>query len=179
MSVKIGDIAPDFRADTTEGRIHFHDWLGESWAVLFSQPRDLTTVGTSEFGSMESIRAEFDRRGVRIIGLSCEPIGTCEGWGSGIEEMQRTPPSYPIIADIDLNVSKLYGMLPRDVIEGLAGHRTPVFHETVRNLFVIAPDKKVKVILACPLIPERLFELVLRVIDTFELAVNDKVVMPA
>ena len=178
MSVKIGDIAPDFRADTTEGRIHFHEWLGESWAVLFSHPRDLTPVGTLEFGTIESIRAEFDRRGVRIIGLSRDPIGTREGWGSEVEEMQRTPPSYPIIADIDLNVSKLYGMLPVDVIEGLAG-RAPVFHETVRNLFVIAPDKKVKVILACPLSPERLFDLVLRVIDTFELAVDDKVVMPA
>jgi thioredoxin-dependent peroxiredoxin len=178
MSVKIGDIAPDFQADTTEGRIHFHDWLGESWAVLFSHPRDLTPVGTLAFGSMESIRAEFDRRGVRIIGLSCDPIGTREDWGSEVEGIQRTPPSYPIIADIDLNVSKLYGMLPVDVIEGLAG-RTPVLDETVRNLFVIAPDKKVKLILACPLTPERIFDLVLRVIDTLELAVNNKVVMPA
>jgi alkyl hydroperoxide reductase subunit AhpC len=178
MSVKIGDIAPDFRADTTEGTIHFHDWLGESWAVLFSHPKDLTPVVNLEFRSMESIKAEFDRRRVRIIGLSCDLVGTRGDWGREVEKTQGTPLSYPIIADIDLNVSKLYGMLPVDGIEGLAGP-TPVFHETVRNLFVIAPDKKVKVILACPLTPERNFDLVLRVIDTLELAVDDKVVMPA
>ena len=178
MSVQIGEVAPDFQADTSEGIIRFHDWLGESWAVLFSHPKDFTPVLTTEFGNMESIKLEFDRRGVKIIGLSRDPIGAHKEWEHDIEETQRTAPAYPIIADIDFNVSKLYGMLPVDVIDDPAG-RTPAFNRTVRNLFVIAANKKVKLILAYPVKVERIFDVVLRVIDSLELTVNDKVVTPA
>jgi alkyl hydroperoxide reductase subunit AhpC len=178
MSVKIGDVAPDFEADTTEGRIRFHDWLGESWAVLFSHPNDFTPVRTTEFGDMESIKPEFDRRGVKIIGLSRDPIGPHKDWERELEGTQRTAPAYPIIADIDSNVSKLYGMLPVDVIDDPAG-RTPASNRTVRNLFVIAANKRVKLILAYPVTVERIFAVVLRVIDSLELTVDDNVVTPA
>jgi thioredoxin-dependent peroxiredoxin len=174
MSVKIGDVAPDFRADTTEGRIQFHDWLGESWAVLFSHPEDPAPL----LGGMDSIREDFDRRGVKIIGLSWDPIGRRADRGREVQETQRTAPGYPIIADVDLNVSRLYGMVPVDVI-GDPAERTAVFNETARNLFVIAADKKVKLILACPLTADRIFDLVLRVVDTLELAVNERLVIPA
>jgi alkyl hydroperoxide reductase subunit AhpC len=178
MSVKIGDVAPDFEADSTEGRIRFHDWLGESWAVLFSHANDFTPVRIAEFGNMESIKPEFDRRGVKIIGLSRDPIAAYKDWERVLEETQRTAPAYPIIADIDSNVSKLYGMLPVDVIEDPAG-RTPASNRTVRNLFVIAANKKVKLILAYPVTVERIFAVVLRVIDSLELTVDDNVVTPA
>src|SRR3977135_1979754 len=150
MALSLGDTAPDFDADTTEGRIKFHDWLGDSWGVLFSHPKDFTPVCTTELGYMASIKPEFDRRGVKIIGLSVDPIDRHGEWAKGIEETQGPAPNYPIIAYSDFNVSKLYGMLPAG-IEGDPTSRTPADNQTVRNVFVIGPDKKVKLILIYPM----------------------------
>ncbi len=150
MALQLGDTAPDFEAETTEGHIKFHDWLGDSWAVLFSHPRNFTPVCTTELGYMASIEPEFAKRGVKIIGLSVDPVENHEQWAKDIEETQGTAPNYPLIGDSDFNVSKLYGMLPRDV-SGDPTSRTPADNQTVRNVFVIGPDKKVKLILVYPM----------------------------
>ncbi|HTX46095.1 MAG TPA: redoxin domain-containing protein, partial [Solirubrobacteraceae bacterium] len=164
MALTLGDTAPDFQAETTEGPISFHDWIGDSWAVLFSHPKNFTPVCTTELGYVASIKPEFDRRGVKVIGLSVDPVERHEGWAKDIEETQGTAPNYPIIGDSDFAVSKLYGMLPSDV-EGDPLERTPADNQTVRNVFVIGPDKKVKLILVYPMTTGRNFDEVLRVID--------------
>ena len=178
MGLKIGDTAPDFEAQTTEGSIRFHDWLGDSWAVLFSHPKDFTPVCTTELGYMASIKPEFDRRDVKIIGLSVDATTDHEAWARDIEETQGTAPNYPIIGDADFAVSKLYGMLPADV-SGDAGDRTPADNQTVRNVFVVGPDKKIKLILVYPMSTGRNFDEVLRVIDSLQLTAQHKVSTPA
>jgi alkyl hydroperoxide reductase subunit AhpC len=178
MGLQIGDTAPDFEAETTEGRIGFHDWIGDSWAVLFSHPKDFTPVCTTELGYMASIKPEFDRRGVKVIGLSVDPVGKHGDWARDIEETQGHAPNYPIIGDADFNVSKLYGMLPAD-ISGDPAQRTPADNQTVRNVFVIGPDKKVKLILVYPMSTGRNFDEVLRVIDSLQLTARHKVSTPA
>ncbi len=178
MALSLGAEAPDFEAETTEGPISFHDWLGDSWAVLFSHPKDFTPVCTTELGYMASIKPEFDRRGVKIIGLSVDPSDRHADWAKDIEETQGTAPNYPIIADSDFNVAKLYGMLPADV-EGDPLARTPADNQTVRNVFVIGPDKKIKLILVYPMTTGRNFDEVLRVIDSLQLTANHKVATPA
>ncbi|HEY3944707.1 MAG TPA: peroxiredoxin [Solirubrobacteraceae bacterium] len=177
MALAIGDTAPDFEADTTEGRIHFHDWIGDSWAVLFSHPKDFTPVCTTELGYMARIKPEFDRRNVKIIGLSVDSSDDHERWAKDIEETQGTAPNYPIIGDSDYHVSKLYGMLPADV-SGDAKGRTPADNQTVRNVFVVGPDKKVKLILVYPMTTGRNFDEVLRVIDSLQLTAKHKVATP-
>jgi alkyl hydroperoxide reductase subunit AhpC len=178
MSIRIGDTAPDFEAETTEGKINFHDWIGDSWAVLFSHPKDFTPVCTTELGYMASIKPEFDRRGVKIIGLSVDPLDRHADWAKDIEETQGTAPNYPIISDADFNVSKLYEMLPADT-DGDPLSRTPADNQTVRNVFVIGPDKKIKLVLAYPMTTGRNFDEVLRVIDSLQLTANHKVATPA
>jgi alkyl hydroperoxide reductase subunit AhpC len=178
MALKLGDTAPDFEADTTEGRINFHDWIGDSWAVLFSHPKDFTPVCTTELGYMASINPEFEARGVKVIGLSVDPLDRHAQWAQDIEDTQGTAPNYPIISDADFNVSKLYGMLPADV-EGDPTSRTPADNQTVRNVFVIGPDKKVKLILIYPMTTGRNFDEVLRVIDSLQLTAKHKVATPA
>jgi thioredoxin-dependent peroxiredoxin len=178
MSLQIGDTAPDFQADTTEGPISFHDWIGDSWAVLFSHPKDFTPVCTTELGYMASIKPAFDKRGVKVIGLSVDPLDKHESWAEDIADTQGTAPNYPIISDADFEVSKAYGMLPRDV-EGDPGDRTPADNQTVRNVFVIGPDKKVKLILVYPMTTGRNFDEVLRVIDSLQLTAWHKVATPA
>jgi alkyl hydroperoxide reductase subunit AhpC len=178
MALQIGDTAPDFEADTTEGHISFHDWIGDGWAVLFSHPKDFTPVCTTELGYMASIKPEFDRRGVKIIGLSVDPLEKHEDWASDIEETQGTAPNYPIIGDSDFEVSKLYGMLPSDV-SGDPGDRTPADNQTVRNVFVVGPDKKIKLVLVYPMTTGRNFDEVLRVIDSLQLTAKHKVATPA
>jgi alkyl hydroperoxide reductase subunit AhpC len=178
MSVSIGDTAPDFEAQTTEGPISFHDWIGDSWAVLFSHPRAFTPVCTTELGYMASIKPEFDRRGVKIIGLSVDPLENSEGWAADIEETQGTAPNYPLISDSDFNVAKLYGMLPADT-SGDPLARTAADNATVRSVFVIGPDKKVKLVLLYPMTTGRNFDEVLRVIDSLQLTANHKVATPA
>jgi alkyl hydroperoxide reductase subunit AhpC len=178
MALTIGDTAPDFEAETTEGRIKFHDWLGDSWGVLFSHPRDFTPVCTTELGYMASIKPEFDRRNTKIIGLSVDPIDNHSKWAQDIEETQGTAPNYPIIGDSDFNVSKLYGMLPEDVA-GDPTARTPADNQTVRNVFVIGPDKKIKLLLVYPMSTGRNFDEVLRVIDSLQLTAQHKVSTPA
>jgi alkyl hydroperoxide reductase subunit AhpC len=178
MALYINDTAPDFEAQTTEGPIKFHDWLGDSWGVLFSHPKDFTPVCTTELGYMASIKPEFDRRGVKIIGLSVDGIDKHGDWARDIEETQGTAPNYPIIADSDFNVSKLYGMLPADTA-GDSAARTPADNQTVRNVFVIGPDKKIKLILVYPMTTGRNFDEVIRVIDSLQLTANHKVATPA
>ncbi|MFZ0378782.1 MAG: peroxiredoxin [Solirubrobacteraceae bacterium] len=178
MALQLGDTAPDFQADSTEGPISFHDWIGDSWAVLFSHPKDFTPVCTTELGYMASIKPEFDRRGVKIIGLSVDPSTEHERWAKDIEETQGTAPNYPIIGDSDFQVSKLYGMLAADV-SGDPKSRTPADNQTVRNVFVIGPDKKIKLILVYPMTTGRNFDEVLRVIDSLQLTANHKVSTPA
>ena len=178
MALQIGDTAPDFEAQTTEGPISFHDWLGDSWGVLFSHPKDFTPVCTTELGYMASIKPEFDRRGVKIIGLSVDSTGDHEGWAKDIEETQGTAPNYPIIGDDDFKVAKLYGMLPADT-SGEAKGRTPADNQTVRNVFVIGPDKKVKLVLVYPMTTGRNFDEVLRVIDSLQLTAKHQVATPA
>jgi thioredoxin-dependent peroxiredoxin len=178
MALQIGDTAPDFEAETTEGPISFHDWIGDSWAVLFSHPKDFTPVCTTELGYMASIKPEFDDRNVKIIGLSVDPTGRHEEWANDIEETQGHAPNYPIIGDSDFEVSKLYGMLPADT-SGDAADRTPADNQTVRNVVVIGPDKKIKLILVYPMTTGRNFDEVLRVIDSLQLTANHKVATPA
>jgi alkyl hydroperoxide reductase subunit AhpC len=177
MALKLGDTAPDFEADTTEGRVSFHDWIGDSWAVLFSHPRAFTPVCTTELGYMAKIKPEFDSRGVKIIGLSVDPIDNNEKWAGDIEETQGQAPNYPIISDADFNVSQLYGMLEADV-EGDPTARTPAQNQTVRNVFVIGPDKTIKLILVYPMTTGRNFDEVLRVIDSLQLTAKHKVATP-
>jgi alkyl hydroperoxide reductase subunit AhpC len=178
MALTIGDTAPDFEADTTEGRINFHDWIGDDWAVLFSHPRNFTPVCTTELGYMASIKPEFDRRGVKIIGLSVDPLENHEKWAQDIAETQGTAPNYPLISDSDFNVSKAYGMLAADV-EGDPTQRTPAQNGTLRNVFVIGPDKKVKLVLIYPMTTGRNFDEVLRVIDSLQLTAKHAVATPA
>jgi alkyl hydroperoxide reductase subunit AhpC len=178
MALQLGDTAPDFEADTTEGKIRFHDWIGDSWAVLFSHPRDFTPVCTTELGYMAAIKPEFDKRNTKIIGLSVDPLDNHERWAKDIEETQGTAPNYPLIDGSDFNVAKLYGMLASDV-EGEATSRTPADNQTVRNVFVVGPDKKIKLILVYPMTTGRNFDEVLRVIDSLQLTANHKVATPA
>jgi alkyl hydroperoxide reductase subunit AhpC len=178
MSLQIGDTAPDFEAQSSEGPISFHDWIGDSWAVLFSHPKDFTPVCTTELGYMASIKPEFDRRGVKVIGLSVDATDDHERWARDIEETQGHAPNYPIIGDVDFQVSKLYGMLPAET-SGQASARTPADNQTVRNVFVIGPDKKVKLILVYPMTTGRNFDEVLRVIDSLQLTAQHKVATPA
>jgi thioredoxin-dependent peroxiredoxin len=177
MALQLGDTAPDFEAETTEGRINFHDWIGDSWAVLFSHPKDFTPVCTTELGYMARINPDFESRNTKIIGLSVDPLGRHEQWASDIEETQGTAPNYPIISDADFKVSKLYGMLPEDT-SGDPTERTPAQNQTVRNVFVIGPDKKVKLILVYPMSTGRNFDEVLRVIDSLQLTAEHQVSTP-
>jgi alkyl hydroperoxide reductase subunit AhpC len=177
MTLKLGDLAPDFEADTTEGRIKFHDWIGDSWAVLFSHPKDFTPVCTTELGYMAKINPDFEARNVKIIGLSVDPMDNHEEWINDIEDTQGSRPNYPIISDADFNVSKLYDMLPAEV-SGDALDRTPADNQTVRNVFVIGPDKKLKLIFVYPMTTGRNFDEVLRVIDSLQLTANNKVATP-
>jgi alkyl hydroperoxide reductase subunit AhpC len=177
MSIQIGATAPDFQAETTEGTIGFHDWIGDSWAVLFSHPKDFTPVCTTELGYMAKIKPEFDRRGVKIIGLSVDPVEKHDSWADDIEETQGTRPNYPIIGDADFVVSKAYGMLGVDV-SGDPGDRTAADNQAVRNVFVIGPDKKVKLVLVYPMTTGRNFDEVLRVIDSLQLTASHKVSTP-
>jgi len=177
MALQIGDTAPDFEADSTEGRIHFYDWIGDSWAVLFSHPKDFTPVCTTELGYMAKAKPEFDRRDVKIIGLSVDVASDHERWAQDIAETQGEAPNYPIIADSDFSVSKLYGMLPASV-SGDPADRKPADNQTVRNVFVIGPDKKIKLILIYPMTTGRNFDEVLRVIDSLQLTAKNKVATP-
>ncbi len=177
MALRLGDTAPDFQAQTTEGPISFHEWIGDSWAILFSHPKDFTPVCTTELGYMAKIAPEFEKRGVKVIGLSVDPLENHEGWVKDIEETQGHAPDYPIIADADFSVSKAYGMLGSDV-SGEPGERTPADNQTVRNVFVIGPDKKIKLILVYPMTTGRNFDEVLRVIDSLQLTANHKVATP-
>jgi thioredoxin-dependent peroxiredoxin len=177
MALQIGEEAPDFEAESTEGTVRFHDWIGDSWAVLFSHPKDFTPVCTTELGYMARIKPEFDRRDVKIIGLSVDPVANHSEWAKDIEETQGQAPNYPVIADSDFVVSKLYGMLPAD-IEGSPLERTPADNQTVRNVFVIGPDKKIKLILVYPMTTGRNFDEVLRVIDSLQLTAKHKVATP-
>ncbi len=177
MALRIGDTAPDFQAETTDGPISFHDWIGDSWAVLFSHPKDFTPVCTTELGYMAKIKPDFESRNVKIIGLSVDPSDRHEDWAKDIEETQGTAPNYPLIADTDFKVSKLYGMLPAEV-EGDPTDRTPADNQTVRNVVVIGPDKKVKLILVYPMTTGRNFDEVLRVIDSLQLTATHKVATP-
>jgi thioredoxin-dependent peroxiredoxin len=178
MALQLGDTAPDFEADSSEGPIHFHDWIGEKWAVLFSHPKDFTPVCTTELGYMAKIKPEFDRRGVKIIGLSVDPTERHVEWARDIEETQGTAPNYPIIGDHDYTVAKLYGMLTTDT-EGDPLARTPADNQTVRNVFVIGPDKKIKLILIYPMTTGRNFDEVLRVIDSLQRTAQHQVATPA
>jgi alkyl hydroperoxide reductase subunit AhpC len=178
MALQIGETAPDFEAETTEGPIRFHDWLGESWGVLFSHPKDFTPVCTTELGYMAKIKPEFDKRGVRVIGLSVDPLDKHEQWAADIEATQGYAPNYPLIGDVDFNVSKLYGMLPA-ATSGDPAARTPADNQTVRNVFVIGPDKKVKLVLVYPMTTGRNFDEVLRVIDSLQLTATHRVSTPA
>ena len=178
MALALGETAPDFQAQTTEGPISFHEWLGGSWAVLFSHPKDFTPVCTTELGYMASIKPEFDRRGVKIIGLSVDPLDRHGDWAKDIEETQGTAPNYPIISDADFEISKAYGMLPAST-SGDPLQRTPADNQTVRNVFVIGPDKKIKLILVYPMTTGRNFDEVLRVVDSLQLTAKHKVATPA
>jgi alkyl hydroperoxide reductase subunit AhpC len=178
MGLSLGDEAPNFTAQTTQGEIDFHEWLGDSWGVLFSHPKDFTPVCTTELGYMAAIKPEFDKRGVKIIGLSVDPTDKHEQWADDIEETQGTRPNYPLIGDSDYKVSKLYGMLPADV-SGDPAERTPALNQTVRNVFVVGPDKKIKLILVYPMSTGRNFDEVLRVIDSLQLTAKHQVSTPA
>jgi thioredoxin-dependent peroxiredoxin len=177
MALQIGDIAPDFEAQTTEGKIRFHDWIGNSWAVLFSHPKDFTPICTTELGYMAKIKPEFDKRGVKIIGLSVDPVDAHAKWAADIKETQGFAPNYPLIGDTDFKVSMLYGMLPAST-SGDPAKRTAADNQTVRSVFVIGPDKKIKLILVYPMTTGRNFDEVLRVIDSLQLTAKHKVATP-
>ena len=177
MTLRLGEVAPDFEAETTQGRIRFHDWLGDGWAVLFSHPKNYTPVCTTELGYMAKIKSEFDRRGVKIIGLSVDPVAQHAGWADDIAETQGIAPNYPLIGDADFTVSKLYDMLPAST-SGDPTQRTASDNQTVRNVFVIGPDKRIKLILVYPMTTGRNFDEVLRVIDSLQLTANHKVATP-
>jgi len=178
MTLALGATAPDFQAETTQGPISFHEWIGDSWAVLFSHPKSFTPVCTTELGYMARIEPEFARRGVKIIGLSVDSVSDNQGWSKDIEETQGFAPNYPIISDSDLKVAKLFEMLPADAGDQAAG-RTAADNQTVRNVFVIGPDKKIKLILVYPMSTGRNFDEVLRVIDSLQLTANHQVSTPA
>ena len=177
MALQINDTAPDFEADTTEGRIRFHDWLGESWCVLFSHPKDFTPVCTTELGVVARLRPEFDRRNVKIAGLSVDPVQDHERWAEDIREVMGVAPNYPMIGDPELKVAKLYGMLPAGAGDTSQG-RTPADNQTVRNVFVIGPDRKIKAVIAYPMTTGRNFDEVLRLIDSLQLTAKHKVATP-
>ena len=178
MGLSINDTAPDFEADTTQGRISFHEWIGDSWAVLFSHPKDFTPVCTTELGQMAKLAPEFERRGVKVIGLSVDSTESHARWADDIEETQGARPGYPIIGDTDLHVSKLYGMLPADAW-GDASSRCALDNLTVRTVFVVSPDKKIRLIIAYPNVTGRNFGELLRVIDSLQLTTRHRVVTPA
>jgi alkyl hydroperoxide reductase subunit AhpC len=178
MALTIGDEAPDFEADTTEGRIRFHDWIGDSWAVLFSHPRDFTPVCTTELGYMAKIKPDFDERGVKIIGLSVDPVENHAKWAADIEKTQGAAVNYPMIGDTDFAISKAYGMLPADV-SGDPTERTPAQNATLRNVYVIGPDKKIKLVLVYPMTTGRNFDEILRVIDSLQLTSKQQLATPA
>ena len=175
--LQIGSVAPDFEAETTEGRIRFHDWIGDSWAVLFSHPKDFTPVCTTELGYMARLKPEFDKRRAKIIGLSVDSVADHKKWSNDIKETQGYAPNYPLIGDTNLSISKLYGMLPAD-LEGTSDGRTPADNQTVRNVFVIGPDKKIKLMIAYPMTTGRNFDEVIRVIDSLQLTAKHKVATP-
>jgi alkyl hydroperoxide reductase subunit AhpC len=177
MTLALGEVAPDFEAQTTEGPIRFHQWLGDSWGVLFSHPKDFTPICTTELGYMARIKPEFDKRGVKIIALSVDPLDRHSKWADDIRETQGTAPNYPIISDADFNVSKAYGMLPAST-SGDPLVRTPADNQTVRNVFVIGPDKKIKLVLVYPMTTGRNFDEVIRVIDSMQLTAKHKVATP-
>jgi thioredoxin-dependent peroxiredoxin len=178
MALTIGDTAPGFQAESTEGPIDFHEWIGDSWAVLFSHPRDFTPVCTTELGYMAKIKPDFDKRNVKILGLSVDPVENHEKWAKEIEQTQGAAPNYPMVGDTDFAISKAYGMLPPDVA-GDPTERTPAQNATLRNVFVIGPDKKIKLILVYPMTTGRNFDEVLRVIDSLQLTANNQVATPA
>ncbi|HET9250575.1 MAG TPA: peroxiredoxin [Candidatus Eisenbacteria bacterium] len=176
-ALTIGSVAPDFEADTTDGRIRFHEWIGDSWAVLFSHPKDFTPVCTTELGYMAKLKSEFDKRNTKVIGLSVDKVDDHKRWASDIQETQGMAPNYPMIGDPSLSVSKLYGMLPAD-LEGSCDGRTPADNQTVRNVYVIGPDKKIKLMITYPMTTGRNFDEVLRVIDSLQLTAKYKVATP-
>lgn len=178
MTLQIGAVAPDFEADTTEGHIHFHDWIGNSWAMLFSHPKDFTPVCTTELGTIARLKPEFDKRGVKLIGLSVDPVDKHEKWADDIKETQGFAPNYPMIGDTDLNVAKLYNMLPADT-GGDANSRNATDNATVRTVFIIGPDKKIKLVLVYPMTTGRNFDEILRVIDSLQLTAKHRVSTPA
>jgi alkyl hydroperoxide reductase subunit AhpC len=177
MSIRIGDVAPDFSADTTHGQITFHDWLGDSWGLLFSHPKDFTPVCTTELGYLARLKPEFDRRNVKIIGLSVDPVDRHQSWAKDIEETQGHAPNYPMIGDPTLAISKLYDMLPASAGESSEG-RTPADNQTVRTVFIVGPDKKVKLLIMYPMTTGRNFDEVLRVIDSLQLTARHRVATP-
>ena len=177
MTLRIGDVAPDFAADTTSGPIRFHEWLGDSWGVLFSHPKDFTPVCTTELGYMARLKPEFDKRNVKVVGLSVDPVDAHSKWADDIKETQGYAPNYPMIGDPELKVAKAWGMLPAD-LTGTSQGRTPADNQTVRNVFVIGPDKKIKLILVYPMTTGRNFDEVLRVIDSLQLTAKHKVATP-
>jgi len=178
MSLKINDIAPDFTQDSTIGPLHFHEWAGNDWVLFFSHPKDFTPVCTTELGEVARLKPEFDKRGVKALGLSVDPADNHARWGADIEETQGHAPNFPMIADTDLSVSKLYNMLPADT-EGTSEGRTPADNATVRNVFIIGPDKRIKLILVYPMTTGRNFAEILRVIDSIQLTAKHKVATPA
>ena len=177
MTLRIGDEAPNFTAETTEGTIDFHDWIGDSWAVLFSHPKDFTPVCTTELGYMAKLKPEFDKRNVKIIGLSVDPVDNHQAWAEDIKDVMGQAPTYPMIGDTELAVSKLYGMLPADTEGGAAG-RTPADNATVRNVYVIGPDKTIKLMITYPMSTGRNFDEVLRLLDSCQLTANHQVATP-
>ena len=177
MALRIGDVAPDFEADTTEGRIRLHEWLGNSWGVIFSHPKDFTPVCTTELGYMAKLKPEFDKRNVKVIGLSVDRVDNHSRWANDIKETQGYAPNFPMIGDPELKVSKLYEMLPAD-LEGTCDTRTPADNQTVRNVVVVGPDKKIKLIISYPMTTGRNFDEVLRVIDSLQLTAKHRVATP-
>jgi alkyl hydroperoxide reductase subunit AhpC len=177
MALQIGDVAPDFYAQTTDGPIRFHEWMGDSWTILFSHPKDFTPVCTTELGYMAKLKPEFDKRNVKIIGLSVDPVDNHKRWSDDIKETQGYAPNYPMIGDTDLNVAKLYGMLAAGVDGGCEG-RTAADNQTVRTVFVVGPDKKIKLLIVYPMTTGRNFDEVLRVIDSLQLTAKHKVATP-
>jgi len=178
MALAIVDTAPDFEADTTEGKIRFHDWLGNSWGVLFSHPKDFTPVCTTELGAMARLKPEFDKRNTKIIGLSVDPVDIHKKWSQDIRDVVGFAPNYPMIGDTDLKISKAYGMLPA-ATSGTAEGRTAADNQTVRNVFIIGPDKKIKLILVYPMTTGRNFDEVLRVLDSLQMTAKHRVATPA
>lgn len=178
MPLQINDTAPNFTAETTEGKIDFYQWAGDSWVVLFSHPKDFTPVCTTELGAVAKLKPEFDKRGVKVIGLSVDPVENHTKWSADIAETQGTAPNYPMIGDTDLKISKLYGMLPADEAGSSEG-RTPANNATVRNVFIIGPDKKIKLLIVYPMTTGRNFDEIIRVIDSMQMTAKHKVATPA